>query len=381
MAALAGAAAAGGFLTKGLVAVVLPGAILVVWSVWTARFASLLRALVLSPAPIVFVALAAPWFLAVERRHPGFLDFFFIREHIQRFATKAAKRPGPVTYFVPVFLLGFLPGIPFFASGAWGAVRRKGDEEGLFSVLWFGIVFAFFSFSRSKLPPYLFPAIPAAALLAARGMEETGRSRRLWAIQAVLATALAIGLLLQPELRAAARDLRLEGLVAPALALLVILSWAAVLFAARSPRAALAAVAVGWASFFAAVALGWPKTQPARESAELASAARTASRGGRIPIVGYRDYVNGLSWELKTPIPVADYRGELEPEFEKRPGVREGLFWTKERFWSEWRSGRPLVALVRLKDLVPMMTAIPPARVVGWSGKHAIVVNFPETGP
>ncbi|MFY9550389.1 MAG: phospholipid carrier-dependent glycosyltransferase, partial [Thermoanaerobaculia bacterium] len=187
MAALAGAAAAGGFLTKGLVAIVLPGAILLLWSVSTGRFVPLLRALVLSPAPVVFVALTAPWFLAVERRHPGFLDFFFVREHLQRFATKAAKRPGPITYFVPVFLLGFLPGLPFFASGAWRTIRRKGDEEGLFYLLWFGVVFVFFSLSRSKLPPYLFPAIPAAAVLAARGMEEAGRSRRLWTIQAVLA--------------------------------------------------------------------------------------------------------------------------------------------------------------------------------------------------
>ena len=37
--------------------------------------------------------------------------------------------------------------------------------------------------------------------------------------------------------------------------------------------------------------------------------------------MGYKDYLNGVSWELKTPIPVAAYRGELEPEFENRPEV------------------------------------------------------------
>ena len=107
MSALAGAAAAGGFLTKGLVALVLPGAILLLWSLATRRLQPLARTLLLAPAPLVFLALAAPWFFLVEQRHPGFLNFFFVGEHLHRFATGTAKRTGPVYYFVPVFLLGF----------------------------------------------------------------------------------------------------------------------------------------------------------------------------------------------------------------------------------------------------------------------------------
>jgi len=129
---------------------------------------------------------------------------------------------------------------------------------------------------------------------------------------------------------------------------------------------------------FAAVAIGWPKTPQARFPGELATAARKAAVPWKAPIVGYRDYLNGLSWELKSPIPVAAYRGELEPEFEARAQVRDALFWSSERFWTAWKSGRPVVALVRMKDLVEMMTAAPPARVVRWSGSHAIVANFGE---
>jgi 4-amino-4-deoxy-L-arabinose transferase-like glycosyltransferase len=257
--------------------------------------------------------------------------------------------------------------------------RRREDEGGLFFLLWFAVVFVFFSLSRSKLPPYLFPAVPAAALLAADGIEADRHARRLWIVQACLATALAAGLLAAPELRDAARTLRLEGIVAPALALLLVASWLAVLLAARSRAAALTSVAVAWTAFFAAVALGWPKTPQARLSTELAESARSAG-AGRVPVASYRNYVNGLSWELKAPIPVADFRGELEPEFEAQPEVRDALFWTKERFWSQWQS-RPLIALVRLKDLVPMMTASPPARVVRYSGRYAIVTNLPDERP
>ena len=375
MSAVFGAAAAGGLLTKGLIALVLPGAILLLWSLATRRLGILLRALLLAPAPLVFLALAAPWFFLVERRHPGFLDFFFIREHFQRFATTAARRTGPVYYFVPVFLLGFLAGLPFFLSGIRRAWRR--DSEGFFFLVWFAVVFVFFSLSQSKLPPYLFPAIPAAAVLAARGLPRDG-ARRLWIAHALLATALAAAVVLVPELRAEARRLELVGIVAPLLAALVLASWAAVLFAGRSARLALTAAGAGWAAFFAAVAFGWPQMPQARFTVELAAAAREAAVPRRAVIVGYRTYLNGVSWELKSPIPVADYRGELEPEFETRPEVREALFWSREKFWEVWSSRKPLVALVRMKDLVEMMTAVPRARVLRWSQKHAVVANFPE---
>ena len=374
LAAATGAAAAGAFLAKGLIALALPGAILLLWCLATRRLRGAL-ALVASPATPVFLLLAAPWFFLVERRHPGFLQFFFVQEHFQRFATGAAKRPGPIYYFVPVFVLGFLPGLAFFVVGlrGWRRFRRE-DDGAFFFLLWFLTVFAFFSISKSKLPPYLFPAIPAAAALAARGIDG---GRRLWIFQAVLATALATALIFHPVTRAEMMRLDLAAIAAPALALLLVLSWAAVLLAGNSSALALGAVAAGWAILFGSVILGWPSLPQARFNGELAAAVRKASPPGAT-LVAYRTYLNGVSWELQTPIPVADYRGELEPDFETRPETRDALFWSKERFWQAWKSDRPVIALVRMRDLVEVMTAAPPARVVRWAGKHAIVANFPE---
>lgn len=371
LAALAGAAAAGAFLTKGLIAIALPGLILLVWCAATGRLPGLV-ALALSPAPLVFLALAAPWFLMVERRHPGFLQFFFIHEHFQRFATGAAKRPGPVYYFVPVFALGFLPGLAFFFAGARRAWRRA--EDGFFFSVWFAVVFGFFSLSQSKLPPYVFVGIPAAAALAAGAV---GASRRLWLVQALLATGLAATLVLHPITRAFLMESRLQAVIAPALAILVITSWGAVLAAKNAVPIALASLAVGWSVFLGSVVVGWPQVPQARFAAELAAAARAEGAPARIPLVGYKDYVNGVSWELKAAIPVAAYRGELEPDFETNPATLDALFWQPERFWALWKSDRPVLALVRLQDLVEMMTAVPPARVVRWAGRHAIVANFP----
>ncbi|HEY3203157.1 MAG TPA: glycosyltransferase family 39 protein [Thermoanaerobaculia bacterium] len=378
-AAAAGAGAAGAFLSKGLIGLVLPGLILLLWCLATGRFVHFIPTFLFSSALPVFLGLSVPWFLLVESRHPGFLQFFFVQEHFQRFATTAAKRPGPIFYFVPVFLLGFLPGLPFFFSAVkrFRGARRE-DEDLLFLLLWFAVVFVFFSLSRSKLPPYLFPAIPAAAALSARGIPvPEGGSRRLWSIQAILATALVLGILAHPGLRASMAKLHLGTILIPTLAGLLAGSWIAAVLARRGTALALAAVAAGWASLLAGVALGWPKLPQAKFTAELAAAAQSAAVPRGAPIVAYRDYVNGISWELKSPIPVAAYRGELEPEFEEHSAVREALFWSDETFWASWGS-RPLVALVRTKDLSTFARAVPAARIVRQAEGHAIVANFSD---
>ncbi len=371
--ALLGAAAAGAFLTKGLIAVALPGLILLVWAAATRRLPALL-ALLVSPAPLVFAALAAPWFVLVERRHPGFLRFFFVHEHFQRFATGSAKRAGPIYYFVPVFVLGFLPGLAFFVAALRRSARR--GDRGFFFLVWFAVVFVFFSVSRSKLPPYLFPAIPAAAVLAG-GVAAEPRRRGPWAVHALLATLFSAALLSHPVTRAFLMENRLQALIAPALAILLLVSWAAVVFARDAPSFAVLSLAAGWGAFLGAVVLAWPGVPPARFPAELAAAARAAGAPERVRLVGYKDYVNGVSLELGTAIPVAAYRGELEPEFERSAAIREALVWPSEKFWAEWQSHRPLLALVRMQDLVELMTAKPPGRVVRWAGRHAIVANYP----
>ena len=379
LAALASLAAAGAFLTKGLVAVVLPAAILLLWCFMTGRVRALLL-LGLFPAMPVFLAASLPWLFAVETRVPGFLQFFFIHEHFQRFATAQAGRPGPAYYFVGVFAAGFLPALPFFALGLRGLGRlsRWKDEhpDALFFALWFAVVFVFFSVSRSKLPPYLLPAFPAAAALAGRGLL-AANNRGPWLASALAAALLVAGAAAVPIVRKQIFDDGLLPLVLPAAAVLLLGAFAAVPLSARGPAPAALALAAAWTAFFAAVALGWPKVSNATAEVGLARAAKTAAKGGNAQVVAYRTYLNAFSWELKTPIPVADYRGELEPEFERRLDVRADLFWPKGRFWNEWGGGRPLVVLVRQREKELFENASPPARILLEERKHLVVTNVP----
>ena len=370
LAAAAGAFAAAGFLTKGLIALVLPGAILLAWAVASGKFRSL-RVLVLSPAIPVFLAVAAPWPLVAERAHPGFLQFFFIHEHFQRFATPVASRPGPIYYFAALFLVGFLPGLPFFFRGLREAWRR--DPVSLYFLIWFAVVLVFFSVSRSKLPPYIFPALPAAAALAARGLAAWAGRAAPWRWHAALVCALLAALAAIPDVRSNIAQAQL-GTIA-LLGSAALLAGAGMALLARGPNGPVAALGLGWAGLYVALAFAWPRIPLATDVPELAAAAQAAAARSSARIVGYRAYLQGFPWGLDATIAVADFRGELEDWWLPEEQRRE-IFWPRDRFWTEWASGRPLVALVRASDRSDFQGASPRARILACRRKHCVVANF-----
>ncbi len=370
LAAASGALAGAAFLAKGLIAIVLPGAILLLWAV-AARSPRALLALLWSPAIPVFLLLVLPWLVLADRANPGFLHFFFVHEHFQRFATPAASRPGPIYYFAGLFLAGFLPGLPFFFRGARAAVRR--DPEALFFLIWFGVVLVFFSVSRSKLPPYIFPALPAAAALAARGLTASGGAAAAWRWHAGIVCVFLAVLATLPEVRLNVAQGRLTPIAI--FGSVALLAGAAGGLLARTPAHAAAALGFGWAGLYLALALAWPRIALARDVHELADAAQAAASPASARIVGYRAYLQGFPWRLGRILPVADFRGELEDWWLPEESRRE-IFWPRAHFWSQWSSGSPLVALVRARDQEDFRNASPPARVLACRWKYCVLANF-----
>lgn len=161
------AAMAAATLSKGLIGLLIPGATLVLYSLIAGQW-SVWRRLHWLPGVAIYLVLTAPWFWLVAQRNPGFAQFFFIHEHFDRFLTTAHRREGPLWYFVPILLLGFLPWtslLPRLVREAWR--RRPGEafQAERFLLIWAVFVFVFFSTSNSKLPSYILPMFPALALL------------------------------------------------------------------------------------------------------------------------------------------------------------------------------------------------------------------------
>ncbi|MDR2852406.1 MAG: glycosyltransferase family 39 protein [Burkholderiaceae bacterium] len=189
---LAWAAIAGAVLTKGLIGLVIPGATLVLASLWR-RDVSLWRGMHWVSGLLIFFVLAAPWFVWVSLRNPVFAHFFFIHEHFERYLTTVHNRNEVWWYFLPLLLAGLLPwtsALPWLwrapaqpsgvsgVSGAPGAPRRAGTRELL--IVWLVFIFAFFSLSDSKLPSYILPMFPALALLIVMRLRDVKAATLRW---------------------------------------------------------------------------------------------------------------------------------------------------------------------------------------------------------
>jgi 4-amino-4-deoxy-L-arabinose transferase-like glycosyltransferase len=169
------AASAGAVLTKGLVGLAVPGGALLLYTLVTRDFA-LWRRLALLPGLALMLVVCVPWFALVSARNPEFAQFFFIHEHVQRFLTTQHQREGAWWYFVPLLLLGLLPWTAALGAGAltaWRAAPRTPDGFSWlrFAWAWIAFVFLFFSLSGSKLPSYVLPLFPPAALIVAWHVE------------------------------------------------------------------------------------------------------------------------------------------------------------------------------------------------------------------
>ncbi len=211
-------AMAGATLTKGLVGLLIPGAALVLYCLWM-RTAQPLRRLQWVAGPAIFLALAAPWFVVVSLRNPGFADFFFVHEHFHRYLTDQAHRAGPAWYFVPMLLLGFLPWSTMLPSLArFAAVREPGRafQPQRFLLVYAAFVFVFFSASRSKLPSYILPMFPALALLAGAWLAKADPRRLRVHVAAPAVAGVALMALAPLLARFATRDTPVEVLEAMA---------------------------------------------------------------------------------------------------------------------------------------------------------------------
>jgi 4-amino-4-deoxy-L-arabinose transferase-like glycosyltransferase len=205
---VAWAALALAVLSKGIVALVLTGGTLVLYSL-LARDLSVWRRLELVRGLPLFLLIAAPWFIAVSLANPEFAHFFFIHEHFERFLTKVHHRYQPAWYFVPVLLIGALPWTTLALQSLARAWRRGEEKSGFavrrFLALWCVVVFAFFSVSDSKLLSYILPLFPALALLVGDQLTRIGRKSLLRHLAFVALIAL-VCLLLAPRVALRAND-------------------------------------------------------------------------------------------------------------------------------------------------------------------------------
>jgi 4-amino-4-deoxy-L-arabinose transferase-like glycosyltransferase len=157
------------FLTKGLIGIVFPSAIVIIWLLLAGRWREILR--LFSPAGIlIFLAVAVPWLFLVQKANNDFLWFFFVQEHFLRYTTTMHSRNEPFYFYVPIIIAGTMPWWAFLFKPAKESRAKLlslfEPTEKLFFFTWMGFIFLFFSISSSKLIPYIAPVfLPIAVFM------------------------------------------------------------------------------------------------------------------------------------------------------------------------------------------------------------------------
>jgi 4-amino-4-deoxy-L-arabinose transferase-like glycosyltransferase len=166
---------------------------------------------------VIFLLIAAPWFVVVSIRNPVFPRYALWDETLVRFTTGHLHRSGGPFYYVPVFLGGFFPWSFCLLFAAWKRLKnwrvltQEDHKAELFLLVWMMVVLVFFTISRSKLPGYILPAsVPVSILMAriGRDIESKASARRLDWLTATFAIMIALGILVA----ASPQFLRMAGL-------------------------------------------------------------------------------------------------------------------------------------------------------------------------
>lgn len=159
-------------LTKGLVGLVFPLAITGLWVLITHEW-RFLKQFNYVNALLVFLAVTLPWHLAISLAHPEFAHFYFIEQQFLRYTQEGIGHTQAFWFFIPVLIVGFLPWIFFLPQAIAqhfppNLKMRRAYQTQLFFLIWVGFIFIFFSFSASKLIPYILPLFPPLAIMVAR---------------------------------------------------------------------------------------------------------------------------------------------------------------------------------------------------------------------
>jgi 4-amino-4-deoxy-L-arabinose transferase-like glycosyltransferase len=171
-----------GLLAKGPIALILSGFPLMVWTIWQSQFGRVWRVFPWICGILLVIVLTLPWYVLAEQHTPGFLKYFIIGEHWDRFVhsgwkgdlygTAHAYPRGTIWLFALAALLPWTFLLPLAAlwwrrSPSNVKPATKNQAWLTYLVIWGLTPCIFFTFAGNIIVPYVLPALPATALLGA----------------------------------------------------------------------------------------------------------------------------------------------------------------------------------------------------------------------
>jgi 4-amino-4-deoxy-L-arabinose transferase-like glycosyltransferase len=156
-------------MTKGLVGIVFPGIIILVWTIVFNQWRDIKTYRIISGI-FIFLLITLPWHILVQIKNPEFFHFYFFEQHFLRYLTDYAGRTQPWWFLPALFLGGLYPWVVFLPQAIIHHIPKKFSQwqqskPAIFLLIWIVVIYVFYTFSNSKLIPYILPMFPPIAVL------------------------------------------------------------------------------------------------------------------------------------------------------------------------------------------------------------------------
>lgn len=373
-------------LSKGVIGLAIPGMVFVVYSI-TAWDWKIWKRLYIVSGTILFLAITAPWFVLVAQRNPEFLEFFFIHEHLQRFTQTAHSRTGPIYFFIPLLILGFLPWVAQIPGAIWQAWQERNRQfsSGWLLTCWFAVILGFFSLSQSKLPGYIIPIFPALALIVGNRLDSNlgfSNSLRLsWKLQTAFFVLLGIaGFFFLDQVSKQARPDEIEAYaeytywIIAALIALIIFSLLALIQSKRSGLASMTSFASGFFLCALIAGTGHETLGRAVSGIDLVEKVK-ASIPEKVNFYSVRILDHTVPFYLGKTMVMVEFPDELEFGVKQEPQL-----WlpTLDAFIARWTEDQTAYALMVPEQFIELEKLNVPMQVVGRDSRR-VIVKHPDS--
>jgi len=374
-------------MTKGPVGAALPILTILIFLGWNRELSGAIRRFYAIAGLALTILIAAPWFVAITIREPGFFDFYFIGEHLRRVFDADYSHAEAFYFYLPVLALGLLPWsllVPFLT---WRSTPRNPARR--FCVVAAGVTIVAFSCASAKLIPYVLPALPPLAVLIADGLAScawpaTGARQTLRSpdsriliesgpMLVLMGAGVMIAAIAAPNFRTPYVMAARPAMYAIAAILLAGGTLTTAMFSTRRTAAGLSAIVVTLA--FALIAGGWVRleTEPMRSYADLSrTIARTAPDA---TIICYHRYVQSLPFYNRRRVILVGGRTELDFGAQHDPDAQQWFLNNDEQMFRVWQQPGRKVLVLDAGDLARMKEQLEEFDVIAIEGKKRAILR------
>ena len=370
-------------MTKGLIGVVFLGTIIMAWTTIYGEWRNLKTYHLLSGG-LIFLFITLPWHILVQIKNPEFFRFYFFEQHFLRYFTGYAGRAKPWWFLPVVTLIGLYPWTMFLPQAVihnlpkhWQELKQS--KSTIFLFLWIIIIYVFYTFSNSKLIPYILPIFPPLAMLLGNFFAAYWQSSKSRQIDLGFYTLLILNLILAIGAIVATLilDFNEHAITKQNLYIVAIIMAINIVVTAIAYRKQ--GIFSGFITLTIATAALWLYMSPTitiinRQSIKPLIITLQQKLTPENEVICYGAYYQELPFYLQRIVTVANFANELE--FGMRHQDTSSWMISPKTFWERWQSNRVIYLIINEADYRNLLPNAPDKmRIIAKLWDTVLVVN------